>query len=72
VHIGANLLSVKFQSWDKQLGCLFNILKRPCLQVLPACLSPYLLQGVAGTPHLCPELSSPRAGLPFPQRLSPI
>ena len=58
-----------FDFWpqDKELGCIFYTPKQTWLQVLPASLSPYLAYP---TPN--PGLSSPGAGLPFPQRLFPI
>lgn len=38
----------------------------PELQVLPASLSPYLYQGIAGIPTLYPELSRPWPSCPSP------
>ena len=48
-------------------GAYLTYQSRPGLQLLPASLSPYLAY-----PAPKPELSNPRAGLPFPQRLCPI
>ena len=52
-------------AWDKGLACIFSLPKQtwsPGSPRIPQCLP--------DIPK--PELSSPRAGLPFPQRLIPI
>ena len=49
-----------------------HILHRPELHVLPASLSPYLLQAWLVYPALSCELSSLGAGPPLPQKLLPI
>jgi hypothetical protein len=49
-HLSTLHPEVGFQTWDKQLSCIFNIPKWTWLQVLPASLSSDLLQDMAGIP----------------------
>jgi len=59
------VLTVKFQSQDEPPKCLLNMSEPP------GSLGRYLLQGMAGISPPTSLNSSPRAGLPFPQRLFP-
>lgn len=57
----------EFQTWEKWFRYLFNKADAG-IQVLPASLSPFLLQGSPGWHALPPTLNlpSPGVGLPFP------